>query len=462
MVYSKKHQPVKALLLHICLLCSIGWITIPTVNAQGVITTVAGNGITQYIGVGSPATVFGLAFPKGIYVDKKGKVYIANSGYGIINTCYHDTLTNIIGDTSRAGDTGDGGLADTAGIDYPYGVWLDTAGNIYVTEWLNSLIRRVDAHTGIITTVCGTGGGGYSGDGGPATAAQIYHPNAICTDVAGNIYIPDYNNQRIRKVTVSTGEITTIAGSGYNGFDGDGGMATDAKLSFPNSVSVDAAGNVYFTEMGNSTVRRVDVSTGIIKTIAGTGTPGYSANGTLAIHAQLREPNSVFVDKYGYTYISDFGNDIIRVITPDSLLYTIAGNGMYNYTGDGGPPLEASFRGPSAVFVDDSGYIYIADGVASVVRKMSPIVELNVGVKEITLPVFDIYPNPSNGKFVLTPGRQSADADMTICNTIGQVVYSGPVSGRAVNIDLRNAPSGMYFVKYSTSSGETTKKIILR
>ncbi len=453
---------MKAILLNLCLLCCLGLISVAPVSAQGIITTLAGDGITQYIGVGSPATAFGLAYPRGIYADKKGKVYIANSGYGIVNTVYHDTLTNIIGDTSRPGDTGDGGMADTAGIDYPYGVWLDTAGNIYVTEWLNSLIRKVDAHTGIISTVCGIPGGGYGGDNGPATAARLSHPYAICTDIAGNIYIPDYNNQRIRKITAATGIITTIAGNGVNGFDGDGGMATNAKLSFPNSVAVDTAGNVYFSEMGNSTIRRIDVAAGIIKTIAGTGTQGYSASGTLAIHAQLSQPNSVFIDKFGYTYISDFGNDIIRVISPDSLLYTIAGNGIYNYTGDGGPPLEASFRGPSGVFVNDSGYIYIADGVASVVRRMSPIVQLNVGIHDLTTPSFDIYPNPSSGTFTITPGKQWTEGNITLYNTLGQSIYTKSIGSRPVDLDLGNYPSALYFVRYRTVSGETTRKILIQ
>ena len=311
-----KTYTMKARLLNICLLACICVSPFEYANAQGIITTLAGDGITQYIGVGSPATNFGLALPKGIYADKTGKVYIANSGYGIVNTVYHDTLTNIIGDTSRAGDTGDGGLADTAGIDYPVGVWLDTAGNIYVTEWLNSLVRKVDAHTGIITTVAGVSGGGYGGDGGPATAALISHPSAICTDIAGNIYIPDYNNQRIRKVDAATGLIHTIAGTGINGWDGDGGMATDAKLSFPNSICVDSVGNVYFSEQGSNTIRKIDASTGIITTIAGTGTSGYSADGTRAIQANLSAPNSVYLIRA----IISFGSSRLTVSSTLSLV----------------------------------------------------------------------------------------------------------------------------------------------
>ena len=261
-------------------------VSINSIKAQGVINTIAGNGITQYIGDGWPADSFSLALPKSICIDKRGKVYVADYADSRIRTVYYDTLKTIAG-VDSAGDAGDGGLADTATLRNPDGVCLDTAGNIYITEWYNDLIRKIDVNTGIISTICGIGGGGFGGDGGPADSALLSSPGGACTDRAGNIYIPDYYNQRIRKVTVSIRDISTIAGTGANGYAGDSGLAVNAHLSYPNSVCTDTSGNVYFSEVGNNTVRKIDVATGIITTVAGKGTQGYSGDGHLAVNAQL-------------------------------------------------------------------------------------------------------------------------------------------------------------------------------
>ena len=432
------------------------------INAQGIITTIAGNGITQYIGEGSPATAYSLALPAAVCVDKNGKVYVANNADNLIMTVYHDTLRTIVGDTSLSGssDSGDGHQADSAQLRNPNGLCLDTAGNIYIAEWYNDLIRKVDAHTGIITTICGVSGSGFGGDNGPATAAQLSHPHGICADPANNLYIADYDNQRIRKINLTTGNITTIAGTGANGYSGDNGPATSAALSYPNSVSADTSGNIFFAETGNNTIRRINAATGVITTIAGSGPQGFSPDGTAATSALLNQPNAVFADKYGYIYISDYGNDIIRTISPDGLIYTIAGTGAHGYSGDEGRPLDASFRGPTALCTDDSGYIYIADGTASVIRKMSPIIVLKVGVKNIAIPSFNIYPNPSTGKFTITPA-QDDNATITIVNTIGQLVFSARGYGKSMTIDLSGHPPGMYFVHYVTTSGETTTKVMI-
>ena len=428
-------------------------------DAQGIITTIAGDSITQYIGVGSPATAYSLAQPVAVCADKKGKVYVANYADNLIMTVYRDTLKTIVGDTSGSSDAGDGYRADSALLRNPDGLCLDTAGNLYISEWYNDVIRKVDVHTGIITTICGISGGGFGGDGFPATLALLNHPHGICTDIAGNVYVADYNNQRIRKITVATGLISTVAGSGTTGYDGDFGAATAASLSYPNSVCTDTSGNIYFAETGNHTIRRIDAATGIITTVAGTGTAGYSVNGTPATTAQLSEPNAVYADKYGYIYISDYGNNIVRAITPGGLIFTIAGNGYYGYSGDGGPPLGASFRGPTAVCTDDSGYIYIADGMNSVIRKMSPVIQLNVGVKDITRPAFDIFPNPSSGRFTITPG-QAGTANVYIINTLGQCVCNVTAKGTS-SLDLSCYPPGVYYIKYVTQHGEAIQKLVI-
>lgn len=444
------------LLLPICLsIFSIGHI-----KAQGIIVIIAGTGISQYIGDGYPATNFSFALPKGICVDKKGKVYVADYANCRIRTVSNDTLYTIADTLSLGGDSGNGGLADTATLRNPDGVCLDTAGNIYITEWYNGLIRKIGAHTGIINTICGIAGGGYGGDGGPATLAKLSNPGAACTDIAGNIYIPDYSNHRIRKITIATDTINTIAGTGVNGYSGDSGLAINATLSYPSSICVDISGNVYFSEHGNNVIRRIDAATGIITTIAGNGTLGYSGDGHLATNAQLGDPNCVFVDRNNYIYISDYANNVIRAITPAGIIYTIAGSGGYGYSGNGGPPLDATFRGPTAVCTDDSGYVYIADGNNSVIWKMTPVDTVHLGVKEITKPSFSVYPNPSTGKFSVIPSKQT-NADIRVTNTIGQCLYTSLCKGSRIDIDISGYPPGIYYVQYITPGQSTTQKIVI-
>ena len=454
-----KPLPVKAILKYVHLVICFSIFNVNFIKAQGIITTIAGNGITQYIGDGSPAHSFSLALPKSIYVNKKGKVYIADNANNRIRTVYHDTLSTIVG-SSVPGDTGDGGLADTATLRDPDGVCLDTAGNIYITEWYNDLIRKVDVHTGIISTICGITGGGFGGDGGLADTARLGNPGGVCTDAAGNIYIPDYNNHRIRKISVADGVINTIAGTGVNSYSGDSGLAINATLSYPNSVCVDVSGNVYFSEYGNNTIRRIDALTGIITTVAGTGAQGYSGDGDLATHAELAGPSGIFVDKHNYIYLAEYKNNVVRLITPTDTIYTIAGTGGYGYTGDNGPPLNATFNNPTAVYTDDSGYLYIADGHNSVIRKITPIDTIRVGIKEVVRPSFNIYPNPSSGKFSIISAEQTS-ADVKITNTIGQCVYNTSCTCNRIDIDFSSYPKGVYFIQYITSEQGTTKKIII-
>jgi hypothetical protein len=280
-------------------------------------------------------------------------------------------------------------------------------------------------------------------------------------DAAGNIYIADYNNQRIRKINIATGDINTIAGTGVSGYSGDSGLAVNAKLSYPSSICLDSPGNIYFTEFGNNTVRKINAETGIINTVAGNGTEGYSGNGHLAINAQLGQPSGIFIDKHNYLYIAEFNNNVIRLVTPDGYIYTIAGTGAYGWTGDGGSPLAATFRNPTGVCVDDSGYVYIADGHNSVIRKMTPVDTANVGIRTIVKPTFDIYPNPANGKFSVIAGVQ-ADADVRVLNAVGQCIYNISFTGKRIDIDLSGYPAGMYFVQYTSYNSTATQKILLR
>jgi hypothetical protein len=272
---------------------------------------------------------------------------------GIINTVAGDGI---------AGYSGDGGAATSAELNVPYGVAVDNAGNIYIADYGNERIRKVTASTGKISTVAGNGTVGYGGDGGPATSAKLDSPTGVALDGAGNIYIADLGNHRIRKVTVSTGIISTAAGNGTQGYSGDGGPATSAELYYATGVAADSAGNIYIGDEVNERVRKVTASTGIINTVAGDGVGGYSGDGGPATSAELNAPSGVAVDTAGNIYIADISNNRIRKVTVSTgIISTVAGNGTAGYSGDGGPATNAELNNPSGVAVDTVGKIYIGD-----------------------------------------------------------------------------------------------------
>jgi Secretion system C-terminal sorting domain len=428
------------------------------VYAQTIIT-IAGDSITQYIGDGHPATNFSLARPMSICSDKKGNLFIADYFNNRIRKLAHDTISTVVGNDTP-GYSGDGGLAALAKLNNPDGIYLDTAGNFFITDMHNEVVRKVDVHTLIITTVCGSGSAGFAGDGAAATTAKVATPGGAIVDSAGNIYIPDYGNHRIRRVAAATGIISTYAGTGTPGYAGDNGPASVAQLNYPNSMCIDRSGNLYFTEFGNHTVRKIDL-TGTITTVAGNTTQGYTGDGSLAVNAELNQPNAVFVDKRGYMYISDNGNNVVRAVTPTGIIKTIAGTGLPGYSGDGGPAISATFRGLTAVFVNDSGYIFIADGDNSVIRKVTPLWYIN-GVKDLAPISLSIFPNPTTGKFTIKTGEQTNDASIEFFNTIGQSIYHSPLSGTETDIDLTGYPRGMYYLQMVSPQGRNVQKIVLR
>jgi sugar lactone lactonase YvrE len=269
--------------------------------------------------------------------------------------------------TGVSGYTGDGGPATSAELNSPYGVSLDASGNVYIADTLNSVIRKVDP-IGKITTIAGTGTNGYSGDGGPATSAGLWAPYRAAADRAGNVYIADYNNNRIRKVD-TTGTIITIAGTGTQGYNGDGIPATTAQLSLPGAVAVDGNGNLYIVDTWNNRIRKIDTS-GMINTIAGTGFAGVLGDGGPATSAQVNEPEGIAVDSSGNVYIADYGNSKIRKIDTSGIISTIAGTGSIGSSGDGGPATAAFLKLPTGVAVDRAGNVYIADNQNSRVRKV--------------------------------------------------------------------------------------------
>jgi hypothetical protein len=335
---------------------------------SGTISTVAGDGTQGFSGDGGPATNASLYEPNGVAVDAAGNVYIADPGNSRVRkVSTSGTVTTVAGNGSP-GFSGDGGPATNASLDGLRGVAVDAAGNLYIADWVNPRVRKVST-SGTITTVAGSGTYGFSGDGGPATDAGLSSPYGVAVDAAGNLYIADAGNSRVRKVSTS-GTITTVAGSGTYGFSGDGGPATNAALSSPQGVALDAAGNLYIADAHNSRVRKVSTS-GTITTVAGNGTFGFSGDGGPATDAGLNSPVGVTVDAAGNLYIADSGNHRVRKVSTSGTITTVAGDGTFGFSGDGGPATNASLNIPYGVAVDAAGNLYIADPGNSRVREVA-------------------------------------------------------------------------------------------
>jgi hypothetical protein len=259
--------------------------------------------------------------------------------------------------------------ATAALLKAPSGMALDAAGNVYVADTNNNEVRKLAAGTGTATVFAGTGVAGFLGDGGPPSSAQLSGPQAVTVDAAGNVYIADTGNNRIRVVSAATGNISTLAGGTTAGSTGDGGLASAALLSGPQDVAVDPAGNVYIADTGSNKVRVVNVQSGYILTVAGTGVAGTPATG-LATGSPLNAPGGVAADNRGDVYLSDTGNNVVREVVGGQIM-TVAGNGTAATSGDGGPATAASINGPGHLGLDAAGDVYVAGTAGNRVREVS-------------------------------------------------------------------------------------------
>ncbi|MEI9976326.1 MAG: hypothetical protein WDO73_32310 [Ignavibacteriota bacterium] len=354
------------------------------------VTTVVGQGPPAspgYGGDGNPAISANLNGPASVAFDSKGNMFIADQVNNVIRMV--DTsgkITTFAGNNS-AGYSGDGKAAISAQINTPDSVAVDSKGNVFFSDFNNAVIRQVNT-SGIISTVVGStsSGPGFSGDGGAATAAALGLPTGIALDSSGNLFISDYGtfanfnkvgNDRIREVLAATGIINTIAGTGNVGFLPLGGPALSTNLNGVGQIALDTKGNLYLADSFNNQVRKIVLSTGTISLLAGSPTAafGYSGDEGQAVNALLNNPTGVAVDTAGNVYICDTFNDVVRMVTPDGVIHTIAGSTSApspGYTGDGGPALSAQFNEPFSITVDTAGNLYVADYANNVIRKLVP------------------------------------------------------------------------------------------
>ncbi len=339
-------------------------------SGSRIITSVAGTGTEGFSGDGLPAIAANLNRPNGVAVDSRGNLFVADTencrirkvslGSGIISTAAGN---------GQFGFSGDNGPANQAGLYRPYGVAINSTGDLYIADYWNNRVRKVSATSGIITTVAGNGKFEYSGDGGLAIEAGLGRPKGVAVDSMDNLYVADTENFRIRKVNVQNGIINTFAGTGTAGFSGDNGPALSSKLSWPYGMSFDTSGNLYFTDSGNQRIRKIATATGLISTVAGDGGKGYSGDDGPALAAKFRNPYGVGVASDGTIFVADSENRRIRCVTlATGIIATIAGTGETQIPNEGGPAASAKLRDPQGVAVDSKDNVFISDSNCRVWR----------------------------------------------------------------------------------------------
>ena len=432
----------------------------PTFIQAQVISTIAGGGTG--VGNGGPATASNLGVFGEIAIDNQGNIIIAANNDARVRKV--DAITGIIttiGGTGTSGYTGDNGPATVAQFNWPNFVACDHLNNVYVSDHSHR-IRKIDAITGIVSTIAGNGIAAFLGDGGPATAASINEPEGIVFDAIGNLYFADNTNSRIRKIS-TTGIITTIAGTGMGGYSGDGGAATAAEIN-PWGISIDSYGKLYFSDDG-SYIRKIDLSTGIINTVVGYGSAIYNGDNIPATSAGIGPVKMTF-DVNNNMYIGDSYNNRIRMVDNSGIIHTVAGKGSNSFSGDGGLATNAEMYGPGGVEYF-CGNIYIADAINMRVRKItynstSICPKLSVNNVDVEKAI-TIYPNPTSSECTISyDGTMYANAQISIYDITGRLRHTYHLTGSNTIISTADLAPGMYQCRIDVDGiSVVTKKLVV-
>jgi len=428
---------------------------------SGTITTIAGTGTSGFTGDGAAAAAAQLDSPSGVAIDSAGNIYIYDSGNLRIRKVDANGVITTVAGNGQSGSTADGGLATNAmlGLNTNGTVVVDSAGNFYFSDVTNDAVRKVTVSSGIITTFAGiVGQSGSAGDGGLATSATFQNVFGLAFDSAGDLFIADGFNHKIREVLAKNGIVNTVAGNGTFGATGDGGSAIAAALGNPLDVAVDAQNNLYIPDFVNNSIRKVTAASGIITLFAGS-TQGYSGDGGQATSAQLDNPVGVALDSSGTVYVADYGNNRIRTVTA-GLIYAFAG--ASHAQGDGGQALAATLYFPDRTAFDGAGNIYIADTINNRVRKVNSagIIETLAGTGSavgsgdggpaisagVNAPAAVAADN--SGNIFIATENQIREVDSqgnisTVVNTANTAGFNG--DGAAATAALLNNPTGLAF-----------------
>ncbi|MCW3120510.1 MAG: repeat containing protein [Flavipsychrobacter sp.] len=424
-----------------------------------IITTICGTTV-GYCGDGGPAKNACLNNANLLCLDNFDNLYLSDAFNNRIRKISLATgiITTVAGKGTVPGTySGDGGPATNAELFIPDAVYTDSAGNIYIADGLNYRIRKVDIVSSIISTVAGNGTKGDSGDGGPATNAKIGGVSGLYIGKNGDIIFTDLDNNEVKKVDGSTGVLTTLAGKGMSGYSGDNGLAVNAILASPGQPFLDDLGNIFFTEYDNNIVRKITTSTGIITTIAGNGTQGCLGDGGPSTSAKLNRPYGIFIDPSRNIFIGDWGNGSIRKINSlTGIITTVAGEGVQGFSGDGGPATAARLA-PDGIWIDRHGRMFIADEGNNVIRMVQDTTQDYTEVKLVTKNSIKIYPNPASNELTIEGAEGSK---VSVWNMVGQeVLHMDKIKASQV-INISHLVQGIYLV--SAINPETGNKTISR
>lgn len=428
------------------------------------ISTYAGNGLTGYSGDGGQATTAELNGPFNLCVDNSGNLLIPDRNNERVRMVNASGIISTIAGNGVLGYSGDGGPATAAELYWPEDVATDVSGNLYITDHKNSVIRKVNT-SGIITTIAGKGGvHGYSGDGGQATAAELYTPIALTVDASGNIYITDAANYVIRRINMS-GYISTVAGNYAlgSGYSGDGGQATAAQINWCAGIAVDSSGNLFIADWGNDCIREVNLS-GIISTIAGNYSygAGYSGDGGPATAAEMNLPNGLAFSGRNLL-IAENNNNCLRTINlTTGIISTYAGNTFAGFSGDGGPATAAELNSANGVTVNSTGTVFITDGNNSRIREVIPANTVGINSINGATGSMYVYPNPTNQTIFIKFDKGINSGTVTINDVTGKNITSQKINTtqNTLQMDISNLANGMYFVTLENEGKKYVSKFI--
>ncbi|MBN8691717.1 MAG: T9SS type A sorting domain-containing protein [Bacteroidetes bacterium] len=418
------------------------------------IYTYAGTGIAGYSGDNGPAISAQIYLSADITTDSFGNVYFCDNANNRVRKI--DPSGNISTIAGGGSSLAEGIPATSATIIEPHGIAVDASGNIYVSEVYLARVRKINT-SGIINTIAGNGNVGYAGDGGPAISAELKWPYDVAVDASGNIYIADAGNNRIRMIN-TLGVISTIAGNGLAGYSGDGGPATSAQLNSASGIDVDPLGNIFIADRFNGRIRKIN-SSGTISTIAGSGVMGNSGDGGLATLAQIGSPNGVTLDAAGNIYIADGWYGTLRKINTSNIISTIAGTGIPGYSGDGGLATLAQIK-TSYLTIGTTGNVFLSDGGNDRIREIC-FNACSIGITESKLEnEVKLFPIPANNYISLETGNINIEnSQIEITNMLGERVLSSTYTN---HIDVGSISEGIYNLQIVSSEAIITKKIVIQ
>ena len=442
------------------LLLSILFFAIPIItNAQYYkISTVCGDGTSAYKGDSGLAINAQINQPQGIFIDNAGNMYIADTYNFRVRKIDAATgkIYTIAGDGVYAPPT-NGALATSTHISTVSSICVDDTGNVYICDYDNSIIEKVDT-AGVLTIVAGNGKNAYAGDGGKATVASLGLPVSVCLDKRNNLYISDQQFYVVRKVNLATGIITTVAGDGTPGFTGDGNDAKLAELNNPSAIFADKNSNIYICDGANNRIRLISDTTGHIFTIVGTGMAGFAGDGGVGRICEIESPVGIYVNDSGVIFFSDLFNDRIREVNKGingggigGIIHTIAGNGNLGDTGDGDTATKAQISLPINLYGDKNGNIYFVENGGSRVRKLSPILGSS-NITTVSKNKLNYYPNPATNTLWIDCNNAISIQIRSIDGSM--IFHTENITSSFLNLDVSNFPVGVYDLSLCYQDGD--------